>query len=115
MGDGCADATTLEEGVPSSCQRGDSRQRCACHPPKFCYGLSGVASEGYKECGGIYGPESLYAGAFLWDQLPTVPPSHCEGPWGSPSGTRGGVCAARGRKECKEVPSPSFHGVQHVP
>ena len=102
-----AAATTLEEGVLSPCHQVGSRQGCACNPPNSCYGLSGVASEGCKECGAIYGPGSLYAGAFLWDQLPTAPPSHCEGPWGSPPGTRGGVCAAQGSKEYKEVPPPA--------
>lgn len=72
MRDGRTAATTLEEGVLSSCHQVDSRQPCACNPPKSCYGVSGVTSEGCKEWGATYGPGSLYAGAFLWEQLLTV-------------------------------------------
>lgn len=91
-----------------------SRWGCACNPPKSCCGLSGLAAEGCKECGAMYGPRSLYASAFLWDQLPTMSPSRCKEPWGRPAGTQATVevlarlVEVRSAQRCRPPASREF-------
>lgn len=103
MGDGHAPATTLEEGVLSSCHWVDSRQPCACNPPKSCYGVSGVISEGCKEWGGYIWPWVTLCRCFSVGAA-----AHCEGPRERPPGTVEVSVLLREARSARRCHPPAF-------
>jgi len=83
MGVGCGSVTPgllPSPWVLSPCHCVGRRQGCACNPPKSCCGLSGVAYEGFEECGDIHGPGSLSAVLFCGTSCPPCHPPTARGP-----------------------------------